>query len=290
MAKSKGQWLLDIQNQRIELQEKAAQDFLRQLEIAQKKTFAKIQRILRQLEQGKGNIENSANNLRMAYNSYSIINEALREEGFDDAVNKYVAKMDKLKPLLDKEAKILDVPIDLEDTKTLVKVLKDENFRQFNLVSNRISERLKQTLVESVFTQQNFAVAVNGFRKLLNNEVPTLRGYAYTYANSALQDFDRQLSTAVYSKAGIERWVYVGSLVKDSRRFCVDRVWKEFTSKQIERWNDLSWQGKNPNSSVWVSLGGYNCQHRLLPASPGVDEMNEELRKQEVEFYKEQNK
>lgn len=97
----------------------------------------------------------------------------------------------------------------------------------------------------------------------------TLRGllkkYNATYANTAFAGFDRRIQTIKAEQYGLTKFLYSGSLIKDSRKFCADRAGKIFTKKEIDSWQNMKWPGKASGRDVWTFLGGFNCQHLLSP-------------------------
>ena len=77
--------------------------------------------------------------------------------------------------------------------------------------------------------------------------------------------------TTVGKAEGIEKWLYLGGLVKDSRPFCVARAGKEFTTEEVLAWpaeEGYQWDGMiNPTdeSNIFTNLGGWACRHILSP-------------------------
>jgi hypothetical protein len=66
--------------------------------------------------------------------------------------------------------------------------------------------------------------------------------------------------------ADIETFLYYGDIIRSSRAFCIARVGKLFTVKEIKKWDDdkLTWKGKKPGSTL-INRGGYNCRHSWHP-------------------------
>jgi len=82
----------------------------------------------------------------------------------------------------------------------------------------------------------------------------------------------RTLHTKKANDAGIDKFLYFGSLVKDSRDFCIARAGKIFTRTEIESWNNLRWTGKIEGSNVFVTLGGFRCRHHLVAVPSSISE------------------
>ena len=70
---------------------------------------------------------------------------------------------------------------------------------------------------------------------------------------------------------GIDKWLYSGGLVKDSRAFCVARAGKEFTTAEVLGWpkdEKYKWDGMiagTNESNIFAYRGGWSCRHILAP-------------------------
>lgn len=55
-----------------------------------------------------------------------------------------------------------------------------------------------------------------------------------------------------------------------TRPFCKARAGKFFHRSEVEAWASMDWAGKMAGTdarTIFVTRGGYNCQHSLLPVS-----------------------
>lgn len=109
-----------------------------------------------------------------------------------------------------------------------------------------------------------------------------MTSHAKQITRDSILNFTRAAQTQKAEALGIQYYQYVGSLIEDSRPFCVARAGQIFTSEQVDSWEGLDWAGKNPFLPVRVACGGYNCRHHLQPVSDAVakfiaDENNQKL-------------
>lgn len=107
------------------------------------------------------------------------------------------------------------------------------------------------------------------------NAVPRLNRYAGQVASDALQQFERNYTSAVSYDLKLEHFLYSGTGIADTRDFCRTRTGKVFTRQQVEGWAALEWAGRikgTNKSNIFTYLGGYFCRHRLLPVSETVYE------------------
>ena len=92
-----------------------------------------------------------------------------------------------------------------------------------------------------------------------------LRRYAGQIAHDSVMQFHGQFTVAKAKESGIDKFTYTGTLVRDSRDFCVEMLNKVLTEEQIrEIWNSRGWQGKS-TGDPFIVRGGYRCRHTWIP-------------------------
>jgi len=101
-----------------------------------------------------------------------------------------------------------------------------------------------------------------------------LNRYASQIVQDSLMGFDGQFAKFRADEIGLTSYIYFGSLVRDSRDFCVEHVNQVFTEEEIrDIWANETWQGK-AQGDPFVVRGGYNCRHSFQPINPNwVDEI-----------------
>lgn len=104
-----------------------------------------------------------------------------------------------------------------------------------------------------------------------------LRRYAGQIAHDSVMQFHGQFTVAKAKEAGIDKFTYTGTLVRDSRKFCVNMLNRILTEEQIrEIWNTQSWAGKS-TGDPFIVRGGYRCRHTWIPTiDEAIDEIPEE--------------
>ena len=80
-----------------------------------------------------------------------------------------------------------------------------------------------------------------------------------------VMDFDAVFIKHRAEQAGLTKFKYTGSLVAESRDFCVRNVGRTFTKAEAQSlWSSQSWKGKR-NGDPFVVRGGHNCRHFWIP-------------------------
>ena len=121
---------------------------------------------------------------------------------------------------------------------------------------------------------------VKGFKELVEGTAETngaLVKYAESYVHDSVFSHSRAVDSFFADELGIDCFYYAGDAVKTSRDFCLERMGQVFKREEVDSWSDQDWQGKIPGEDVWISLGGYNCRHNLMPVPCDYvteDEMN----------------
>ena len=105
----------------------------------------------------------------------------------------------------------------------------------------------------------------------------TARASSLELADSLLASVTRQIQDVVVTTdaaygiyimrdAGVERFVYAGGTVSNTREFCRAHNNKTYSEAEIRKiWSSQTWGGKRPGDP-FVTRGGYNCRHYWVPA------------------------
>lgn len=112
-----------------------------------------------------------------------------------------------------------------------------------------------QTAVDEL--KQNYGSTVTG---------DNLYAYSSQIVGDALMGFDGQFAKYRADELGLTSFVYYGSIIRDSRNFCVEHANQVFTEEEARALWQQDWQGKSGNDP-FLDRGGYNCRHHWQPIS-----------------------
>ena len=90
-----------------------------------------------------------------------------------------------------------------------------------------------------------------------------MRRYASQIAHDSLMQFDGSFILLKAKEAGLNKFKYNGTLVRDSRDFCKKNQGRTFTQEEANAEWQKSWTGKS-SSDPFTARGGYRCRHSWL--------------------------
>lgn len=142
---------------------------------------------------------------------------------------------------------------------------------------------VRSTLIEGIASGSSYSDLLTNLRTISVGD-ETLDGYLLRYSRQIVSDTlattDRQFTNIIGNELGLEWYRYVGGRMQTTRCFCNERNGKWYHRKEIEAWGRMEdlgqcrtkdgWAGmyRGTNSeTIFSYVGGYNCQHSLLPVS-----------------------
>lgn len=124
----------------------------------------------------------------------------------------------------------------------------------FSELEDKLKFSVEQEFTKTIRQEYSFTK----FRsELLKKDIGEVQ--ANTLANTAVAQFDNAYMIENASQAGVQKFIYDGTIIFTTRDFCRDRVGKIFTLAELELMDN------GQGLPVIPSLGGYNCRHYLTP-------------------------
>ena len=133
-----------------------------------------------------------------------------------------------------------------------------------------IQEVLKDN-ISGIGTRSELNKTLRKFIEGTDTEKAFLNRYIKQVTNDSIMTFNAEYIQTIADDLDVEYYLYQGTLIADSRPFCVSRAGRYFTTEQVKDWGDLGkWDGKNTNTNrttIFIYRGGYNCRHQLWPVA-----------------------
>jgi hypothetical protein len=193
-------------------------------------------------------------------------------ETFTTTADSIVREYDKAVESFMREFGKLNIP---ENFKFLTQVdadiitqLKYQSFAGFEQIANRYLTEISANVYQNAIAGKPFVDMVKDIRGLLTGDVDRIGRpmtmYASQIAHDSLLQFDGQFTVYKAKEAGIDRYRYVGTLVKDSRDHCVRYLNRVLSENEIRLIWQRNWSGK-AEGDPFVVRGGYRCRHKFEP-------------------------
>lgn len=142
---------------------------------------------------------------------------------------------------------------------------------------------LKTALTDAVASNSSYSQALESVRSLVVGNAEregNLLRYSRVIVSDSFAATDRAFTNIVAADLGLEWYRYVGGEMATTRCFCDERNDRYYHRNEIKAWGrgegigacntEAGWSGRMPNTTedtIFINVGGYNCQHSLLPVS-----------------------
>lgn len=144
-------------------------------------------------------------------------------------------------------------------------------------LDNTFFNPIKQQIVDSIATGASRVDMIKAIRQVVlggDGKEGRLLSYAKQIAHDAFAVSDRTYTSMIGKDLGIEWYFYSGAVIPTSRKFCVTRHEKYYHRKEVEAWASLDpWDGQmlgTNERTIFVTAGGYQCRHSIIPVSISV--------------------
>ena len=152
-----------------------------------------------------------------------------------------------------------------------------------NGIDEAVVSPIFETLLTGIQTKASYSELLTSVIDNITG-TPQYDGRLLAYSRQLVTDTiavtDRAFTEIVAADLGLEWYRYLGGRIDTTRCFCNERNGKFYHKKEIELWgnrqglgacsNGKGWDGMNRATdaqTIFAYVGGYNCQHSLLPVS-----------------------
>jgi len=272
--------------ERIDRLESVPEKLITVIDRQEEKLFKQILKDLDGLKIVDGKIEASKDNLAKINSILENLKRTLFGSDYLNAIKEFAGEIGSQAKL---NNKILEQTIGtFEDSEMLKATVERSQMNALLLldegaVTNTLLQPIAQILTNSIVSNVSFQQAVATLRENMVGEKSLLGRYSKTIIKDAFSISDRQYNQLISKENGIEFYRYDGGKLKTTRYFCCVRSNKIYHYKEISSWGSkpslwnkgdatgcdkLNGGGMNPDtnsSTIFSYLGGYNCQHILVP-------------------------
>ncbi len=265
-------------------------EYLTEVERAQKKLFPQIVEILRQLAvDSSGNIILNSSNLALAANVKELVQQILSESEYISAVRTYASEMNKQAEISNELfAKAFDGFTVAANAQALFRLTQANAVDlMVNAIGNqRFADVVRENIETAISSNAGFRETVRQLQTIVTGDEEIdgkLLQYNKQIAHDTFAIADRNYTSAVSEELEAEWFFYSGSEIETTRPFCAERHNQYYYYKEIELWGEGrktpplrlpdssgAWAGQIPgtnSSTIYSYAGGYNCRHSIIPVS-----------------------
>lgn len=129
-----------------------------------------------------------------------------------------------------------------------------------------VRQKFQDSVIKAVYSKQKYNVFLRNMKPIFKSNKANRSVVAKYYLKYAYDSVSKVINaTGLYlaNKYGLDKFVYDGGIIKDTRDFCRERAGGTFTRKDAEKWNQMHWSGKIEGEDVLLVAGGYKCLHHI---------------------------
>lgn len=137
----------------------------------------------------------------------------------------------------------------------------------YDSLSTTTKALLSVSIIDHVVNGGSKNDLINSIRNILTGTDAggrPMSSHASTLSQDSLMEYYANANLIAAEDAGFKKFKYAGSLIKDTRDWCIDHLDKKFTKEEIAEFDNDRWAGKKSGSTM-IHRGGYNCRHYWLP-------------------------
>lgn len=242
-----------------------AQDLARVLAVLARS----LDEVLAELDRSDGRLTRSDSSVQLAVNMLPPLVRALDEAGYGDAAAAYVDRYADVVDAVRESYTVQDLPAPF----TAVSVTAAEAARAldlafFDAIGEQAMREVQRSIAQAVLYERDYTSFVEDLRgQITGTDVrgAALATRANTYANTAIGQFDAQVTAQIADEGGIAHFRYWGPSDEITRPWCKARLAANgpLTREEIDALEPSS--SNTTGESNFIARGGWNCRHVWTP-------------------------
>lgn len=254
--------------------------FVDRMVLAQREMLAEVTALLGAFDRNGSLITVTKSNLIKAEEITDLLSQLFKGGEYFKAVETLADQFDQQALLSDEYFKIADPDFTVPPIANDVFLTRKADAMQMLLgdglgatVSANVSAPIKRELINAVTTGASYSDTLKSLRNLIEG-TPDRDGLLTRYSRLIVSDTfamtDRSYTQTIADEVGYDWFLYAGGIIDTTRPFCKEHNGRYYHRNEIEGWAKQDWQGKmygTNESTIFVTAGGYNCQHSIMPVS-----------------------
>jgi len=268
-----------IVNDKVNRLENVPDAFADRMVAIQRAKFSDIIGLLDELDYTNGSIVVNEANLLKIEQIVEQAKDLLTTGEFETVVGELMGEFDKQASItyqyFDEAFEGFEVPTIANEI--LAQKKREAVIDLLNSTDQYLTNPMRQALSNAVTSGASRNDVLSVFRLLIEGDSDTVGRLERATRQVVSDTFalsDRAVTKEVSDQLGATWFLYVGGLLDTTRPFCKARNGKYFPKAEVQSWGaNPSWAGAmagTDEKTIFVTAGGYNCQHSILPVSEAV--------------------
>ena len=258
----------------IRITEDAVKKFLAGVATTQKGILRRVNGTLRQLELKAGAILPNQFNIRLKRELEADLPSLVVDNAYKARVDTYLRNFDKIKRESDSLFKATLAGFN-SNKQVYKEILNDAlSLTRKSLLETGINSNVIDPIINIVNSGITSGAQISDMEETLRtqiigdqNRLGGLERYSSQITRDALNQYSANYNESVSGTENMEWYFYSGTIIEDSRSYCIARAGKYFHKKEVEK-VPQQWDGRIPgtnSSNIFINRGGFNCRHLYLP-------------------------
>lgn len=210
----------------------------------------------------------------------AIVINAIQKSSYPNSVNEFIRNFDQVAKYSAKiqnytnevpmnELEKLITPIQRQMTADVIE----------SLTGQGVDVAFIKPLTEGIYKNIVAGTTISDLQKTLENyivsneqKLGTFKRYVVQMSRDAMLQFDGQINSRIANEYGLDAYIYVGTIIRDSRPQCIEWLGKKILKKsELPNLINAAYnygKGMIPGTTAEnfaIFRGGYNCRHTAIP-------------------------
>lgn len=270
---------------KMKLVEDSPAKFVSAVDKEQEKLLKEVLKLVGQLDTDSGKIKITDKNLDLVVDIDKKLKKYFYKSDYVLLVDELVNEMDKVKKLTDEYFKYeFEKPESKEANLVYASKRREavDVFLGTSATDEAIFKPIKNNILTAVQSGSSYSELFETIQKTVTGDEKTdgkLKKYTGQITNDVFSITQRSYTKLLAETLDVQFYRYIGGTLPDTRCFCDERNNNYYHYEEIVSWGrgenigggcGYPWQGMilgTNESTIMNYLGGYNCQHSIIPVS-----------------------
>lgn len=255
-------------------------DLLGDFDSIERAIYNDVMKKILSMNQQDGKVVFDDKNIMSVNELTAIIIAAIQKSKYPSNVNKYLRNFDQVgKYSAQIQSTVNEVPV--KDLEKLISPIQKEMVSNVmeSLTGQGVDVAFIKPLTEGIYRNIVSGSTIADIQKSLEQTIISderklgaFKRYVVQMSRDAMLQYEGQINSRIANEYGLDAYMYIGTIIKDSRPQCIRWLGKKYITKR-ELDSEIAWaynsgMGMIPGTTkenFAIYRGGYNCRHTAVP-------------------------